>query len=104
MTRSSLAGFAVVVALACAVAGAVGVFVEVADVLPDDVGRVLRYAQDQPATVRPELADSSGGMEIVIVDGPPTGAARAVQVMLFGVVAGAVPAAIVGGLLALRTR
>src|SRR5688572_5272875 len=99
MTRSSLAGFAVVIALACAVAAAVGAFVEVAEVLPHDVAQVLRYSQDRPATGRPELIDSSTGMEIVIVDSRPTGAARAAQVILGGAVLGAVPVAILSGLL-----
>jgi hypothetical protein len=103
MSSQTLAGFAVVIALALGAAAAVGAFAATADLLPGEVAQVLRYARDRPTSL-PRGGVDSDGFEVVIVDGPPTGAGRAVQVLLMGTVAGVLPAALVGGALATRAR
>jgi hypothetical protein len=77
-----------------AVSGAVA-FLGVSDVLPGDIAIALTPAVP---------ARSPNGFDFMIVDGPPTGALRVVQVMLLGLLIGGIPSALTGRLLAARTE
>jgi hypothetical protein len=83
----------VVSAIALAVGFSAAAVLGTFDVLARDIAFALTH----------ESANSVDG-EIVIVDGPPTGAGRAIQLGLLGLLFGGVPAAILAGALAARQR
>jgi hypothetical protein len=87
----------VIGAMALAVAFAVAAFLGVSDTLPGDALLALR-----PIEAPAVEASKDSGMHFIHVDGPPTGAARGVQMGLIALLLGGVPAAIFGWALTAR--
>ncbi len=65
-----------------------------ADRLPGDIGASIKSV---------ELTDQDG-MNLIIVDGPPTGAAEGALIALLAILVGGIPAGVVGIALEARTR
>jgi hypothetical protein len=95
-------GVALALVLAALFAFVGAAILETADVLPVDVQLTLSGG----LSVSPiEIDDrAEGGLDLTIVDGPPTGAAAGIQMVLLGVLLGGVPMALIGIVLAWFSR
>lgn len=97
-------GIGIVLTLAAVVAAVGLAFLQTADTLAQDI-RVTLTPVAASTTGRQLLVDEAvddGGLDLMIVCGPPTGAARAVQLVLLIVLLGGIPASIVGRVMIAR--
>jgi hypothetical protein len=85
-----VSGIAVVAALAGFFAFVGATVLQTADALP---GQVRPTLYTDPAVTPPERG---GGLDLMIVHGPPSGTARGMQYVILGTLIGGIPLALVG--------
>ena len=91
------------VAVSFALAGAA--VVNVFDGLVADIRAALAYAPLRlSGSPGHDGSMETGSLELIIVDGPPTGAARGIQIAIFAMLLGGVPAAVFAMVLARRSE
>ena len=96
MDVRKLVPWTVPVALLGAVGVTIALLLDIANTLPTEIEAAFRH--------EPPPLDASGGLALVIVHRPPTGASRGIQLVLIGLVLGSIPGAVVAAVVSRARR